>query len=160
MVGWHHQLNGHESEQALGVADEQGSLACCSPWGRKELDITEQLNWCVCVFVCLYIKRSEVKVAQSCPTLCDPMDYTVLGILQARIPEWVALSFPREFFQPRFPTAGGFFTSWASREAHIRHLRSQKSYNLLYPTENRCFNRFYVIIIYVGRIQKTFFYSS
>ena len=44
MVGWHHQLNGHESEQALGVGDGQGSLACCSLWGRKESDATEQLN--------------------------------------------------------------------------------------------------------------------
>ena len=43
MVGWHHRLNGHESEQAPGV-DGQGSLACCSPWGRKELDTTERLN--------------------------------------------------------------------------------------------------------------------
>ena len=41
MVGWHHQLNGHEFEQALGVGDGQGSLACCSPWGRKESDTTE-----------------------------------------------------------------------------------------------------------------------
>ena len=45
MVGWHHQLNGHEFEQALGVGDGQGSLACCSPWGRKELDMTKWLNW-------------------------------------------------------------------------------------------------------------------
>ena len=44
MVGWHHQLNVHESEQALEVGDGQGSLACYSPWGRKELDMTEQLN--------------------------------------------------------------------------------------------------------------------
>ena len=44
MVGWHHLLNGHEFEQALGVGDEQGSLARCSPWGRKESDMTEQLN--------------------------------------------------------------------------------------------------------------------
>ena len=45
MVGWHHQLYGHEFEQALGVGDGQGSLACCSPWGRKESDTAEQLNW-------------------------------------------------------------------------------------------------------------------
>ena len=45
MVGWHHRLDGHEFEQALGVSDGQGSLACCSPWGRKELDTTERLNW-------------------------------------------------------------------------------------------------------------------
>ena len=44
MIGWHHQLNGHESEQALGVGEEQGSLACYSPWGRKELDMIEHLN--------------------------------------------------------------------------------------------------------------------
>ena len=44
MVGWHHRLNGHEFEQALGVGDGQGSLACCSPRGRKELDTTERLN--------------------------------------------------------------------------------------------------------------------
>ena len=45
IVGWHHRLDGHEFEQAPGVGDGQGSLACCSPWGRKELDMTEQLNW-------------------------------------------------------------------------------------------------------------------
>ena len=40
MIGWHHQTKGCEFEQALGVGDEQGSLACCSPWGHKELDMT------------------------------------------------------------------------------------------------------------------------
>jgi len=44
MVGWHHQLNGHEFEQAPGDGKGQGSLACCSPRGCKELDMTEQLN--------------------------------------------------------------------------------------------------------------------
>ena len=44
MVGWHHQLDGHEFEQALGVGEGQGSLVCCSSWGYKELDMTEQLN--------------------------------------------------------------------------------------------------------------------
>ena len=44
MVGWHHQLNGYELEQALGDGEGQGSLACCSPQGCKELDMTEQLN--------------------------------------------------------------------------------------------------------------------
>ena len=45
MVGWHHWLLGHEFKQALGVGDRQGSLVCYSPWGRKELDMTNQLNW-------------------------------------------------------------------------------------------------------------------
>ena len=45
MVGWHHWLDGHEFEQALGVGDGQGSLVCCSPWGHKESDTPEHLNW-------------------------------------------------------------------------------------------------------------------
>ena len=44
MVGWHHRFNGHEFEQALGVGDGQGSLACHSPWGCKESDTTEWLS--------------------------------------------------------------------------------------------------------------------
>ena len=45
MVGWHHRLNGHEFEWTPGVGDGQGDLTCCSPWGCKELDMTERLNW-------------------------------------------------------------------------------------------------------------------
>ena len=44
MVGWHHQLDGLEFEQALGVDDGQGDLVCCSPWGHIKSDMTEQLN--------------------------------------------------------------------------------------------------------------------
>ena len=44
MVGWHHQLNGHEFEQAPGDSEEQGSLVCCSPRGHKESNTNEQLN--------------------------------------------------------------------------------------------------------------------
>ena len=44
MVGWHHQLDGYEFEQALGVSDGQGSLACCSPWGHRQSDTTKQLT--------------------------------------------------------------------------------------------------------------------
>ena len=51
MVGWHHQLNGHEFEQAPGVGGGQGSLVCCRTWGRKELDMTERLNWFYTRFV-------------------------------------------------------------------------------------------------------------
>ena len=66
--------------------------------------------------------QSEVQVAQSCLTLCDPMDYTVHGILQAGILEWVTFPFFRGSSQPRnwtqvFHTVGRFFTSWATREA-------------------------------------------
>ena len=44
MVGWHHWFNGHEFEQTLGDSEGQGSLAGCSPWGRKQSDMTEELN--------------------------------------------------------------------------------------------------------------------
>ena len=44
MIGWHHQLNGHQFDQTTGVGDGQGGLVCCSPWGNKELGMTEQLN--------------------------------------------------------------------------------------------------------------------
>ena len=62
------------------------------------------------------VMKVKVKFAQSCPTLCDPMDYAVHGILQVRILEWVAFPFSRGSSQPRdwtqvSHTAGGFFTS-------------------------------------------------
>ena len=53
LVGWHHWLDVHEFEQALGIGHGQGSLACCNPWGHKELDTTEQLDWtdnAMCIF--------------------------------------------------------------------------------------------------------------
>ena len=129
MVGWHHQLNGHESEQALGVADEQGTLACCSPWGRKELDTAEQLNWtellCVCVCVCVYIHK--VKWSESHSVVSDslwphglyspwnsPGKSTGVGSLF--LPQGI---FPTQVSH----IAGRFFTSWATREAHIQHLK-------------------------------------
>ena len=57
MVGWHHQLNGPEFDQALGVGDGQGISACCSPWGHKELDMTEQLN---CTELIFYLSNRKV----------------------------------------------------------------------------------------------------
>ena len=73
---------------------------------------------------------SEVQVAQSCPTLCDPMDYIVHGILQARILECIAFPFSRGSSQPRDQTrvsciAGGFFTNWAIMEALVMGKRHE-----------------------------------
>ena len=73
MVGWHHQLNGHEFEQALGDGEGLRSLACCSP-------------------------AAAAKSLQSCLTLCDPRDCSlpgssIHGILQARTLQWVAIAF-------------------------------------------------------------------
>ena len=71
MAGWHHWLEGHEFEQALGVHDGQGRLACCSPWGHKESDMTKWLN------------RTELSLNISCVLL-------VIGI-GSRISTWLSL---------------------------------------------------------------------
>ena len=89
MAGWHHWLNGHESEWTLGYGDGQGGLACCDSWGHKESDMTERLNW-----------TELMLVTQLCLTLCGPIHYSlpgssVHGILQAIILEWVAVPFSR-----------------------------------------------------------------
>ena len=62
MVGWHHRLDGHEFEQTPGVGIGQGSLVCYSPWGRKETDMTEQLNsteFCKCLLLFLIIVQNS-----------------------------------------------------------------------------------------------------
>ena len=69
----------------------------------------------------------SVKLVQSCPTLCDPMGYTVHGFLHARILEWVAVSFPRGSSQPKDRTqvssiVGGFLTSLATRRPYAKFL--------------------------------------
>ena len=81
----------------------------------------------------------EVKVIQSCPTLCNPMDYTVCGILQATILEWVAFPFSRGSFQPRdriqvSHIAGGFFTSWATRKPKNTGVGSLPLLQWIFPT--------------------------
>ena len=77
---------------------------------------------------------SELKVTQSCPTLWNSMHYTVHEILQAKILEWVAFPFSRRSSQPRIKPvsciAGGFFTSWAIREAHLLKWHWQLSLSL------------------------------
>ena len=84
---------------------------------------SENITFCWSMLHNGTVSGSEVKVAQSCPTLCYPMDYTVHGIMQARIMEWVAIPFSRGSSQPRDWTqvshvTGRFFTSWATTEAH------------------------------------------
>ena len=85
MVGWHHWLNGHGFEWALGVGDGQGGLECCSPWGCKGSDTTERRNWtelnwdlCCC------------SVSKFCLSLSDPIDWSTQG-------------FPGLCYLPEFP---------------------------------------------------------
>ena len=83
MFGWHHQLNGHEFEQAPGAGDGQGSLACCSSWGHKELDTFHNpfLNQERPVYILLWLLLlllshfSHVRLS-----LCDPTDCSTPGL--------------------------------------------------------------------------------
>ena len=67
MVGWHHQLNGYVFEQTLEVSEGQGNLACCSPWGHKELDTTQRLNkgnpWNLCMVP--YVIKEHLEMSLS-----------------------------------------------------------------------------------------------
>ena len=109
IVGWHHWLNGHEFEQTPGDSEGQGSLARCSPWGCKESDITKRLNdknpeqgqvqrtlCAVCLVTCVWLLLIPWTAALQAS---QPM-----RILQARILQWVAISFSRGSSQPRDPT--------------------------------------------------------
>ena len=92
-------------------------------------------------------RKWKWKVTQSYPTLYNPMDYTVHGILQARILEWVAFPFSRGSSQPRdrtqvFHIAGRFFTNWATREVH---LSSKSEHNF---TKLKILEHWYWIITY------------
>ena len=104
MGGWHHQLNGHESEWTPGVGDAKGGLARCSPRGHKESDTIEQLNWTETInhlwflnFILLFYKSGMCMHAQSlqlCPLRPHGLLRTgssVHGILQARILEWITM---------------------------------------------------------------------
>ena len=64
MVGWHHQLNGHEFEQAAGVSEGQGSLACCSSWGHKESDMTELMVIPSCLLPTVYCLPTQLDIAR------------------------------------------------------------------------------------------------
>ena len=85
-------------------------------------------------------KTVKVKVTQLCPTLCNPMDYTVHGILQARILEWVAFPLCRGSPQPRDRTqvsgiAAGFFASWATGKPKNTEVGSLSLLQWLFPTQ-------------------------
>ena len=101
----------------LQACGDQLGLCCALHHSEKQADSLLNLERC-CSWdrMYLFLGNWKVEVIQSCPTLCDPMDYTVHGILQARILKWVAFPFPRGSSQPKDQTqvshiAGRFFTS-------------------------------------------------
>ena len=135
MVRQHHQLEGHEFEQTLGDSAGQGSLVCSSPWGCKELrsqqlnndnrpikilfsnQVGVLINRTLVIYVQIYHCLLLLIIAKSCPALCYPMDcsllgFSVLGILQARILEWVATSYSRGSSQLRDHTCISCIGRW------------------------------------------------
>ena len=66
MTGWHHWLDGHESEWTPGVGDGQGGLVCCNSWGRKESDTTERLNWIEGKFIAASLKLYNIDIDTNC----------------------------------------------------------------------------------------------
>ena len=117
-------VNGRERRQVL-IATK--GLSLC--FTLEILANTKNTKNKQCNSLTLFLQNAplyllKVKLTQSCPTLCDPRDYTVYGILQARILEWVAVPFSRRSSQPRDQTqvsciAGWFFISWATREVPL-----------------------------------------
>ena len=133
--------------------DQEKGLICLSEMGSEKVeDEGENYREICCCSSWLWLKKVKL-VAQSCPTLCDPMDCnppgsSVHGILQARILEWVAIPFSRGSSWPRDLTyvscfAGRFFTIWATWEAHtgaiiIVVLIALLKFNLTYNKLHTC----------------------
>ena len=76
MAGWHHGLDGRESEWTLGVGDGQGGLACCDSWGRKESDTTERLNWTILMLMPYYFDFCSFVI--SLKLKCESSNFVVL----------------------------------------------------------------------------------
>ena len=133
MAGWHHRLNGHEFGWTPGVGDGQGGLECCNSWGRKELDMTERLNWTELNWG-YFQSWSEMKGTPLCLSLlqgifstrglnpgllhCRWILYQLSHKRSPRILEWVAYPFSSGsswlWNQTGPPCiAGGFYTNWA-----------------------------------------------
>ena len=124
---FHPALNSTVLTVLMSALTDDGSCLThhCMPGSQHSSSMVGcLLNWWVNKWMDGWIRmrKLKVKVAQSCLTLCDPMDYTFHGILQASILEWVAFPFSKESSQSRDRTqvsfiADGFFTSWATRKA-------------------------------------------
>ena len=114
-------LSKREYAKGQGKTKEESEEYIRNPYSFKSSDTETFLKIWSSVHINDFQRQSEVKVAQLCPILFNPMDYTVHGIHQTRILEWVAFPFSRGSSQPRdwaqvSCIAGGFFTSWATRE--------------------------------------------
>ena len=114
MVGWHHELNGYEFEQAPGISDRQGSLMCCTPWGHKGSDMTEQLNWIYFVlnqergtlsmvkkiFIGLTLSSWDPMISFCCWRMyvVRPYYLSILYSLSDNMSSWIMLFFANNYF--------------------------------------------------------------
>ena len=126
MAGWHHRLNGHEFEWTPGVGDGQGGLACCSPWGRKELDTTEWPNWTEMITV-LHIFNVHCEFKATINKSMGCQGYVPGGVLSN--PTWKYMHFQLSSFIGSFKF---FNISWSSYAYRNPGLTELKSLNLLY----------------------------
>ena len=99
MVGWHHWLNGHEFQEAPGVGDGQGSLACCSPWGLRDSDMTVWLNWTDWRNTCIFWGTLSLQLcSKAWPNLISTFKiqnyffYFIWDIILSRKRKWVKIS--------------------------------------------------------------------
>jgi len=91
MAGWHHRLNGRESEWTLGVCDGQGGLVCCDSWGRKESDMTEWLNWTELNHK-IYTNMKILNLSKVMHTHAHTHTHTHLWTMNSTIRPWWAVS--------------------------------------------------------------------
>ena len=117
MVGWNHWLDGHEFEYAQGIVDGQGSVACCSPWGHKELDKIQKLNWTkhkcriTYIFICKYNDAGFTTW------------YIAFFISLHENMEAVFLTGKVEFSPPHAWKSGWWFSTIRCRHMYISHMK-------------------------------------
>ena len=118
MAGWHHWLDGRESEWTLGVGHGQGGLACCDSWGRKESDTTEQLNWTETDILSLWMSRKKIN-------FFFPDSF---WIFFARLPEFSQVFIPEDWAVNRWILVPVFY--WGSMCLSSRSRRHSYRFSL------------------------------
>ena len=121
IVGYHHWLDGHEFDLALGVGEGQGSKMCCNPWGCKELDMTEQLNWCT-LFADSILQYSEILYflfSLIFSIYLAPISSSFLKVWNVHVQSWISFLSPKKIvvftsscFSSQAFTSSGESSSW------------------------------------------------